>query len=150
MNEVSISEKLKSQLIFRGYHVYDIDFKLNHQFNYTNPVDVQFILGAEVKLLDDITKTAVVTVRCKVFEKPEENNYPFSLRVNISGDFIFDGNIEEEGFLQFCQTSGIATLLPYLRSIVTSITGIANVEPLVLPLLNVKNLQEKLKEEKTG
>lgn len=147
MDNLSVKSDCVSQLIFSEYRIEKIHFALNPKFDFNDPIDIEFGLGAEIKILDDVSKAATISINCIIFKEPEDNNYPFTLEVKISGDFVFDGDIEDDKFLEFCKTSGFATLFPYLRSAITGITGITNVPSLVLPLINVKNLYESMKSQ---
>ncbi|KGP76330.1 hypothetical protein JT05_05360 [Desulfosporosinus sp. Tol-M] len=145
--DVPINEEVRSKLVFSDYRFDNIEFRINPLFNFDKPIDVQFTLSAEIKIIDDVTKSAVIIVGCRVFKNPKENNYPFTIDTTISGDFHFEGDIGDDEFVRFCETSGIATLLPFIRTAITNISTIANLPPLVLPLLNVKNLHMKIMDE---
>ena len=50
----------------------------------------------------------------------------------------------------FFYPNSIAILFPYIRAFVSTLTLQANVTPIVLPTLNLTNLQEKLKKNTTS
>jgi preprotein translocase subunit SecB len=107
-------------------------------------------LGASVNILEREQKTAVISLLCKVFDNAEANNYPFSLVVSLSGSFVFDGDMDNESFLNFCKASGTSVLFPFLRSAVANITATGNVQPLMLPLINVHNFLMELEKAQKG
>ena len=75
-----------------------------------------------------------VGLGAKIFENSTENNYPFEISVEILGFFESDNDdINSEGFLP----NALAILYPYLRSTITNITANANVQPLILPTMNI-------------
>jgi preprotein translocase subunit SecB len=150
---LTLNNSHESNLIFIGYQIDKIDYKINPNFQFKEPLQVTFSLTSQIKTQDNEQKKgAVVTLTCSVFENADQNNYPFSLMMSLSGAFAFNGNIEEEGFLKFCKTSGTAILFPFLRSAVANITAAANIQPLMLPVINVHNFlgeYEKANEEPT-
>ncbi|QNB46991.1 hypothetical protein BR63_12145 [Thermanaerosceptrum fracticalcis] len=141
MDKVSFTKEHASKLVFSDYSVEDITFKLNPNFRFDKPIKIDFSIGTEI-IANEESKDAKVTLHCSVFENAEEKNYPFTLNVIISGRFIFKGYLENEDFKRFCEMNATAILFPYLRAAITNITSVANVQPLVLPLVNIYNLQK--------
>lgn len=88
---------------------------------------------------DDDSEHYLVRLTCNVFEEAEKNNYPFSCQVIISGGFfIFD----EENKDKLLKYNAVAVLLPYVRSLVSQITVLAEMPSLHLPIFNVYELQD--------
>ncbi|WP_416358930.1 protein-export chaperone SecB [Caldicellulosiruptor danielii] len=88
-----------------------------------------------------------------MFGNAEENNFPFSLEISLTGYFRGSENIEREKFIELTKYNGTAILFPYLRSAVSDITKAANINPLILPVINVINFikeQEKKDKENSG
>lgn len=146
-----------SNFVFLDYSIEKIELSSNPKFVYDKPVEIKFSFEKDISIRSHVSdrqdeeksegrieKEATITVKCLIFENPEENNYPFTLNIKISGEFKYIGIIEDDEFKQFCEMNGIATLLPYLRASITNITALANIQPLVLPLINVYNLNNKV------
>jgi preprotein translocase subunit SecB len=147
---LAVDDTHLSNLTFTGYRIDKIEYEINPNFQFREPLQVNFSLGASISVQDSEQKTAAITLNCNVFENAEQNNYPFTLIISITGGFIFSGDIDEEGFFNFCKTSGTAILFPFLRSAVANITANANMQPLMLPVINVHNFlgdYQKLSEE---
>lgn len=117
---------------FLDYQVVDAEFKLNRDFNDNGePISIDFKLGHGFEKKDNIMQ---VGLGAKIFENSTENNYPFEISVEILGFFESDNDdINSEGFLP----NALAILYPYLRSTITNITANANVQPLILPTINI-------------
>lgn len=137
-----MSEKVNSGLRFIDYIVNDIDYRTNQYFEEQN-VSVKFNLSRNVEYMDDEDNTMLVSLIVSVFEDAEENNYPFSLKINMTGIFELD-DIHESERESFAEVNAVAILFPYIRSLISTITANVNVPPLILPPINVVNL---IKEE---
>ena len=135
----SITKEQHSRLVFINYKIEKISFIQNQQFKFEKPLDVEFSLQTEITYSD---KSAVVTINCIIFDDAVSKNLPFTLEATISGNFTIEGATEDEDFLKFCEINGTAVLFPYLRAAVTNITATSNQPPLILPLVNVNNLNK--------
>lgn len=119
---------------FLDYRVINVEFHLNEDFVDTGePIELNFSLGHGFTTLDN---NIYVNLGVRVFEKAEENNYPFEISVDMQGIFASeDADINLEDFLP----NALAILYPYARSLISSYTANANVQPLVLPTVNMMN-----------
>lgn len=117
---------------FLDYQVVNAEFKLNKDFNDDGePITIDFRLGHGYELKDNIMQ---VGLGVKVFENATKNNYPFEINIEIQGFF----SSEDEDFdVKAVLPNALAILYPYLRSTVTTISANANVQPLVLPTINI-------------
>lgn len=136
-----MDKSVNSGLRFIDYRVNDIDYRTNQYFEEQN-VSVKFNLSRNVEYLDDEDNTMLVSLIVSVFEGAEENNYPFSLKINMTGIFKLD-NIYESERESFAEVNAVAILFPYIRSLISTITANVNVPPLILPPINVVNLIEE-------
>lgn len=103
-------------------------------------------------IIEDCRK-ATVTLHSTVFDKAKERNYPFSLAISVEGLFSTSENVQRDELFRLGEINGTATLFPFLRSVIADITRTANVDPLILPLVNIYRLvetQKQLSEEKSG
>ena len=79
---------IKSVLRFTNYKVDKIEFKLNP--NYKNEkIDIDLNIKKQV-MFDENEKVWNVKLITKVFEDATENNYPFSLEIELTGIFEVD------------------------------------------------------------
>lgn len=126
-------ENLKSALIFEKYVVDKVEFTRNDEYSAEEKVNIQFSVAKDVQRIDNKMN---VDLAVKVFENAKENNYPFEMYIQITGFFAIENDDKQIDF----EPNAIAILYPYIRAIVSTYTANANVNPLILPPINVNNL----------
>lgn len=125
------SKKIKSSLMFRGYVVDEVKFKINEKFDNSKPVEIDFDIEDNIQF-DENNLQMAVELKLEVFKEMKRNNYPFYISVILTGLFeTSDENIESY------RPNAISILYPYLRSLVSTYTANANVSTLILPPINV-------------
>lgn len=134
------NDHMKSVLQFMDYVVDYVEFKSNPKFHQNN-VKINFSLDKNTRYSDD--GLMLVSIHADVFKDPEENNYPFSIKLMLTGIFKFDESQErtDKEYLAF-EKNAIAILFPYLRSLITTYTANSNMPTLVLPPINVNKFIE--------
>ncbi|QOS99832.1 protein-export chaperone SecB [Brevibacterium sp. JNUCC-42] len=142
-----MDKSITSGFTLENYTLDSINFMANPDFNFDDPLEINFQLDIDVKINDE-NDVGMVTLRCKVFKEPIENNYPFTVEVSLRGIFKANNAIPEEQFRDFCRINGTTTLFPFLRSAIADVTKAANVEPLLLPLININNIFENMNNAK--
>ena len=133
------NEKIKSVLNFINYKVNEVRFKENKGFNEKEEdIEINFDVNADYEKIDN--NSLLVTLILEVFKDSEENNYPFSMYVELTGFFKICEDIDPEikDFIEKKNT--VAILFPYARAIVSTYTASANIPPLILPPINVNNM----------
>lgn len=145
-----MEKQLHSKFIFNHYIVNSIDFKINEDYKFKKKkIEINYSINIKVESIENNdAREGRITLTLNVFEKAKEKGYPFELCVSITG--LFSGeNFDKEEFDNFCKVNGTTALYPFLRSTVADITKAANVQPLLLPLINIQSLivqeEEKLK-----
>lgn len=134
-------ENYESILKFEGYIVNEVYFKKNEKFKNNNEgttIDIQILPKVNIKKdnMDIILNT-------EIFTNAIEKNYPFEMKLRITGKFI----IKEELAQRFVKNA-IAILYPYVRAIISTYTASANINPLILPAINVNKLiEDQLKKD---
>ncbi len=129
-------ERLESMLIFKKYTVDEVIFKRNENYDSAQKTRIEFSIDKEVRRKDN---QMIVNLITRVFENCEEKNYPFEMTIEITGYF----EIENEGKDINFEPNAIAILYPYIRAIVSTYTASANINPLILPAINVNALFNK-------
>ncbi|GLU50732.1 hypothetical protein Dfri01_01930 [Dyadobacter frigoris] len=66
--------------------------------------------------------------------------------VECTGIFKFEGQIEFEEIPSYFYKNSIAILFPFVRSFVSTVTLQANIQPLLLPTMNLSSLEAPLKD----
>ncbi|MEJ7541790.1 protein-export chaperone SecB [Staphylococcus intermedius] len=122
---------------FINYVVDAMYYKTNPHFDAENNKEI-FIneeIFADIDI-DNEKNVAIVTLKAELVET---NEVPFSFEASIVGYFEF--NLEESdgnSFKDFLETNAIAILFPYLRSIVSELTGKSNRFPSYnMPVRNI-------------
>lgn len=136
-----MNKDVNSSLRFLDYVVEKIEFYVNSDFR-EETVNIDFNIKKDIIYLEDEMNTMHVILDLSIFENPVENNYPFNMKVLLKGIFQLDGS-DADNRETFAEINSIAILFPYLRSLVSTYTANANIQPLILPPINVvKLLQE--------
>ena len=134
-----MDKRVKSTFCFEGYKVDSIKFDINSDFN-ASEVELKFGINVTIKTHPECYEGLVI-LHVKLFENAIEKNYPFELHVTITGEFSADDkNMSLEDFRNCLELNGTTAMFPFLRSVVADITRSANVEPLILPLMNIHKL----------
>lgn len=124
-----------SELIFKDYLVKSSKYSQNNNFSFeTDSLEVNFDIDAVVQISEN---DAAVTLNCKCGDSSNEN-CPFEIEVSVMGIFEHKGEISKFEFESMLTTNSIAILYPYLRSLISDISGQSNIYPTYkLPLINV-------------
>jgi len=67
------------------------------------------------------------------------------INVAIEGVFMFSEPLKFTDLPTYFYQNSIAIIFPYIRAFVTSLTAIANVNPFILPTMNLMALEEPLR-----
>lgn len=134
------NDSFHSALRFSNYIVNSVEFYTNHEFE-ENPVSIDFNIKRKVVMSEDDNNTMYVTLNISIFENAKDRNYPFSMKVSLTGIFEVDDIATEQAF-NLAEINAVAILFPYLRSLISTYTANANVQPLILPPINVVKLIE--------
>ncbi|APC07791.1 protein-export chaperone SecB [Neomoorella thermoacetica] len=138
-----IDKSIESHLIFRGYKVLYLSYKLNQNFksqkNKSIPLDFKVRTESTV---DETNNEITVDLFCNIFEEGPEKDNPFHLKVNLRGWFKTNSTVEKNELYRYAEINAPAILFPFLRTVVSSVTMAANVPPVILPLVNINRLNE--------
>ena len=64
-------------------------------------------------------------------------SYPFDIEVQITGHFQIQHDGTSDSHNAIINQNSYAILFPYLRAIITNLTGTANIPPIILPIVNL-------------
>ncbi|HLS34791.1 MAG TPA: protein-export chaperone SecB [Bacillota bacterium] len=140
-----MTDNLESELKFINYTVNDLVYKINYNFD-EQDVEVDFSIKRKIDFLDDEKNKMLVHLTVSVFEDAEENNYPFSLTIDITGVFELKNVDDEVERKKYAEVNAVAILFPYIRSLISTITANVNIPPLILPPINIVKLIENEEE----
>ena len=125
-------KEIRSELKFINYVVDSVEFRNNPDFE-GEEIALDFKPSVEFNI-DGNDLLVFLTVH--VFDDAEKNDYPFEMSVSVVGYFklITDENIEKY------KANAVAVLFPYVRSIISTYTAAANINPLILPTVNINKM----------
>lgn len=107
------------------------DAEVNISFN---PKGVFYAKDARYDLVFDVTVECVETNTDVV-------------KVSCEASFSFGNKVSIENIPDYFYPNSLAIVFPYVRAFVSTISLQANVQPVVLPTVNLMGLTEKLKEQ---
>lgn len=107
------------------------DAELNISFN---PKGMFYVKEARYDLVFD------VTVECSETDTEV-------IKVSCEASFSFGNKVSIEDIPDYFYPNSLAIVFPYVRAFVSTISLQANVQPVVLPTVNLMGLTEKLKEQ---
>ena len=97
-----------------------------------------FSLQAFIKKIKNLTFVFVAWENNKTQED-------FAVKVKCNAEFQFNGAIGLDEIPAFFYPNSIAIVFPYVRAFVSTLTLQANVQPMLLPTINLSSLQETLR-----
>lgn len=66
----------------------------------------------------------------------QESPFPIDLTAHLSATFTFSKESSEEQIENFLQLPAVQIIYPHLRSLISSVTASAYLQPMLLPLIN--------------
>lgn len=134
-------KEIESFLKFQDYTIENFLFKKNDNFHFDEVQEVELNLhfSAQVLISEDKDR-ARIGIRCKIYDEEFENNKaPFFIDITMNGYFGCTPDITIDKF----EIHGMAIMLPYIRSIITSFTAQAGISPVIIPPINVYKVFKK-------
>ena len=130
-----------SSLKFNGYIVNQVNFIRNEQTkNNSESWELSFEIKNDTKINEEKNKMSI-SLLLDIFKDVE--NAPFYMNAKITGFFEMAG---EEDITRY-EANAIAIMYPYLRAIISTYTASANINPLILPAINVNAMLKNQKNE---
>ncbi len=140
------SEQKYLTLNFKRYLVNSIDFKYNSEYaGGKASMDIDFGHSITVR-----NNEAQVSLKCMLFRKAKKEEKPFHLEVQMTGIIEFQTELEGEELNNILRQQGINILFPYLRALISNITGNTGLPPIILPLININQLTQNQVERAEG
>lgn len=119
---------------FQDYKVTKVEYQMNTDFVWgEEAIDVQMNTESETSISRD-GKKMILKLTLRIFDD-EEKNYPFRMIVEVQGAFALISDEQEN--IQKYYANALSILYPYARAIVSTYTANANIEPLILPTVNI-------------
>lgn len=131
-------------LKFNGYNVEKFNYIRNNSkdTNSNEPVSLspQIMFKIVLKKDNPLKSNVLIGVRLGY----DDNALPFKVEAVVKGYFELEGEAttELDSIYKFYLQNGTAILYPYLRAIVTTLTGTGNYQAIILPTVNFYKLIE--------
>lgn len=131
---------MKSKLKFIDYVVNNIEFRNNYNYD-AKKTKLDFDINSAVDFTDDSHFSLGLQV--ELFRDAQENNFPFNFKVEVIGQFEIEASSQEER-MKYAEQNAVAILFPYVMALISTFTAASNVQPVILPPINVVGyLKEK-------
>lgn len=125
-------ENIKSSMKFINYVVHSVEFTNNPDFE-GEDTSLDFEPTVDFEIQDN---NLLVFLSIHVFKDAEKHNYPFEMKVSVVGHFKVSNKENVEKY----KPNAVAVLFPYIRSLISTYTAAANVNPLILPTVNINRM----------
>ena len=130
---------MEQRLYLESYNITNISISLNPSFKITGePIEMKPLFGRQIIKTDDNHAIVVLKVEIK-----NDDNKPFIGEITIQGNFRCDNWENSEDGLFLINESTSAILFPYLRMVLSTTTGMLNIPPYILPVVNTQQLFKK-------
>ncbi|MBE5754075.1 MAG: hypothetical protein E7340_01885 [Clostridiales bacterium] len=125
------------------YNVTEFSYSINNEFSsQEETLQIPFKFSNKITGLDE--NNFSIDIKAKI---EDAKNFPFKLNCAIRAIF----NVEKwEENKEQNEMTALTILFPYMRTLVTTLTSAAEVQPIMLPVMNIVELvksQRKAKKE---
>lgn len=128
----------KSGFQIKAVRLKSLEYGLNDEYDEakyeSKEPPLKLSIEAEIAKNED-ESNAFVILRVNVSKK-KDKNFPIWARVEYQGLCIWDESIKDRAD-QMLQVTAPAHLLAYVRPIITQLTALSSIPPIVLPLLDL-------------
>jgi len=135
-------DKIQAKIQLQKYVVETIEYKINPGIEALNNKE-QFNMDINISQnLHNDTENRIATLKlgCQIGKNDLENNFPFFLNIELVGTFSYDTDLDEAKCTKMLNLNGTAILFPYLRSLISMITTLCSIPPVIIPTINIGNL----------
>jgi len=143
-----MEKQSRCSLKFTDYKLERIYFEENPTYKKKDGM-IPLALTLE-RRVENMTETQfTLTISVILFASPKENNYPFTLETRVLGFFEVEKNTAVNFKDKLIETNASAILFPYVRSIISQVTLMANTDKtLILPPMNFVEMMREEEEQK--
>lgn len=137
MGEKDILQNSKSLLIVKKIFIEEMSFKRENEIEgvirFSNTC-----IGKTIKKLNDDK------YKCSLSLNMSDSSESAKLKIIVSGIFEFNLGFDDEQKESIITKNTMAILFPYLRAQITIMTSQPDVEPVVLPAININALLKNM------
>lgn len=127
---------IQSVLELKNYSVKKINFELNNSFNFSKSQEIKICpqFNRNIKKIDDDIVAVGLSINIG-----DSFALPFFVNIEIEGVFKLK-EWEKDNNRVFIEKNAVAILFPYLRTLVTMVTANSNLNPYILPIMNIADM----------
>lgn len=137
MRKDNILQKSESALVAKKIYIEDMNFQRTTVVSGTVRLTKSSI-GKNIETIDEND------YKCSLAFKMSDDEDSTSLEIVVSGIFEFKADLEPDLKEVIITKNTMAILFPYLRSQVTLLTAQPDIEPVVLPPININALLQNM------
>ena len=137
MRNDNILQKSESVLVAKKIYIEDMNFQRTTVVSGTVRLTKSSI-GKNIETIDEND------YKCSLAYKMSDDEDSTSLEIVVSGIFEFKADLEPDLKEVIITKNTMAILFPYLRSQVTLLTAQPDIEPVVLPPININALLQNM------
>lgn len=131
---------VKSCLKFHGYNMKKVHYEIVEAKNDNHEFIIAPIFNKDILKIDEELYQINLGIS---ISSSEDNPLPFNIEIEMVGEFEICLQDENEILKDtLLNENAVAIMFPFLRSAVASLTTLANIPPLILPVTNFA-LQKK-------
>ncbi len=134
-------DKIQAKIQLQKYIIEAIEYKIRPGIEALNN-DEQFNMDINISQNlhnDNENRIATLKLGCQIGNNLEDN-FPFFLKVELVGIFSYDTDLSEDQCTRMLNVNGTAILFPYLRSLISMITTLCSIPPVIIPTINIGKL----------
>ncbi len=139
-------KQIKSTMQFQGYSVLEANY-VSKEKQATSASESRIELSPSfsqrVSKISDHRYSLELGII--IGNQKQSDELPFYINVRIQGFFVLS---DEEKAYELMRVNATAIMYPYLRSTVTSLTALANINPIILPTINLVQMFQDSQEKK--
>jgi len=117
-------------------NIINVEFVKNENYSNEREISLEFNYQTEININEN--NTANVILDFSIFNKECLKEYPFYIKVVISGIFTWDKDTNNEILQELLQFNAPAVLLSYIRTMISTLTAFSGYPALIIPLMNFK------------
>lgn len=139
MNREDVLKKSESALVAKKIFVENMSFQRKEVLN----GNIRLSQSSIGKSVEQVTESEY---KCSLALKLSDEEDTAMLEIVVSGIFEFNAELKDEQKQIIITKNTMAILFPYLRAQVTLMTSQPDVEPVVLPAININSLLQNLED----
>ena len=137
MSKENVLQKSESVLVAKKIFIERMNFQRSEVVNGTVRLS-QNSIGKNIEKIDDDD------YKCSLVFSMTDEEETTSLKIIVSGIFEFKADLEQDLKDIIITKNTVAILFPYLRAQVTLMTSQPDIEPVVIPAININALLQNM------